>query len=89
MMRINIVKQYFSIAPFKKTIEGLGINTDRVLFNPTYFFNIILVFRNFIKLLSSNKLHQIHLLDLHLSRQMELYAPILVLKLEDNLKIPE
>jgi hypothetical protein len=33
--KLNIVRQSFSLAPYTKAISRLGINTERLVFNPT------------------------------------------------------
>ncbi len=57
--KLNIVKHSFSLSPYLKGISRLGINTDRLVFNPTYTFSLKIESLNFIKSPFSTNLHQI------------------------------
>ncbi len=77
MIKLTTLKRSFSLTPFAKGISRLGINTDRLVFNPTYFF-IYLEYLNYIKLHSLTNRHQILLLVLLLYLPMERYVHIQV-----------
>jgi len=38
MLRVFCNKKAFSTAPFEKAITKMGVQMERVVFNPTYFF---------------------------------------------------